>query len=271
MPSVSTLTTEDPVLLVQLSDSHLFADADGSLLGLKTAQSLQQVIALVRAEQPSIDVLLATGDLAQDGSVAAYQHFRQTTHPLAAVARWLPGNHDNVQHMAAAAVQSRLMEPRVDIGNWRITLLHSNVVNKSHGYLEDNQLQLLAQSLSEAPDRHHLVCLHHHPVAVGCEWIEPIGLRNAEAFWAVIDRFPQVKAVLWGHVHQPFDQQRNGLRLLATPSTCFQFAPHSADFNVSTEAPGYRWLRLQPDGTLQTGVSRVAHFDFEPDYGAGKY
>lgn len=44
MPNVSTLTTEDPVLLVQLSDSHLFADADGSLLGLKTAQSLQQVI-----------------------------------------------------------------------------------------------------------------------------------------------------------------------------------------------------------------------------------
>ena len=77
--------------------------------------------------------------------------------------------------------------------------------------------------------------------------------------------------MLWGHVHQPFDQQRNGLRLLATPSTCFQFAPHSADFNVSNEAPGYRWLRLQPDGTLQTGVSRVAHFDFEPDYGAGKY
>ena len=53
MPNVSTLTTEDPVLLVQLSDSHLFAEADGSLLGLKTAQSLQQVIDLVQAEQPT--------------------------------------------------------------------------------------------------------------------------------------------------------------------------------------------------------------------------
>ena len=56
MPSVSTLTTEDPVLLVQLSDSHLFADANGSLLGLNTARSLQQVIDLVSAEQPSVDV-----------------------------------------------------------------------------------------------------------------------------------------------------------------------------------------------------------------------
>ena len=94
MPNVSTLTTEDPVLLVQLSDSHLFADADGSLLGLKTAQSLQQVIDLVRAEQPQIDGLLATGDLTQDGSVEAYQRFRTLTAPLAPFGRWIPGNHD---------------------------------------------------------------------------------------------------------------------------------------------------------------------------------
>ena len=271
MPSVATLTTEDPVLLVQLSDSHLFANAHGSLLGLNTRQSLHHVVDLVRAEQPSVDLLLGTGDLAQDGSVAAYQHFRQVTEPLAAAARWIPGNHDDLPNMREAAVQSRLLEPVVDIGNWRVTLLHSNVNKKSHGYLEDSQLQLLVQSLSEAPDRHYLISLHHHPVPVGCEWIEPIGLLNASAFWAVLERFPQVRAVLWGHVHQPFDQLRNGVRLLATPSTCFQFAPGSKDFKVSGEAPGYRWLRLQPDGSVQTQVSRLPRFEFEPDYSVDNY
>jgi Predicted phosphohydrolases len=127
LPNVSTLTTEDPVLLVQLSDSHLFAEADGSLLGLKTAQSLQQVIDLVQAEQPHIDGLLATGDLTQDGSVEAYQRFRTLTAPLAPFGRWIPGNHDQVAQMREAAVQSRLLEPVVDIGNWRITLLNSAV------------------------------------------------------------------------------------------------------------------------------------------------
>ena len=271
MPNVSTLTTEDPVLLVQLSDSHLFADADGSLLGLKTAQSLQQVIDRVRSEQPQIDLLLATGDLTQDGSVEAYQRFRALSSQLSAPARWIPGNHDEVLNMREAAVQSRLLEPVVDIGNWRITLLNSAVPHSTPGYLQDDQLQLLAQSLSEAPERHHLVCLHHHPVAVGCEWLEPIGLRNAKEFWAVLDRYPQARAVLWGHVHQAFDQQRNGVRLLASPSTCIQFAVGSQDFQVSSEAPGYRWLRLQPDGTLQTGVSRLTDFTFEPDYSANNY
>lgn len=271
MPSVSTVSPDAPALLVQLSDSHLFAEADGSLLGLRTADSLQQVIDLVRAEQPQVDLLLGTGDLAQDGSVAAYRHFRELTGSLCARARWIPGNHDHVPNMYEAAVQSRLLDPVVDLGNWRITLLHSNVDQKSHGYLEDSQLQLLAQSLSEAPDLHHLISLHHHPVPVGCEWIEPIGLRNASEFWKVLDRYPQVRGVLWGHVHQEFDQHRNGVRLLASPSTCVQFTPASPDFKVSSEAPGYRWLRLQPDGTLQTGVSRIPDFVFEPDYSANNY
>jgi hypothetical protein len=50
------------VLLVQLSDSHLFAEADGRLLGMDTADSLRQVVRLVLDEQPGVDLLLATGD-----------------------------------------------------------------------------------------------------------------------------------------------------------------------------------------------------------------
>lgn len=125
--------------------------------------------------------------------------------------------------------------------------------------------------MSEAPDRHHLVCLHHHPVSVGCPWLEPIGLRNAKEFLVGHGPLSPGPGGTVGHVHQAFDQQRNDVRLLATPLTCIQFAVGSPNCKVSGEAPGYRWLRLQPDGTLQTGVSRLADFTFEPDYSASNY
>ncbi|MBA1431878.1 3',5'-cyclic-AMP phosphodiesterase [Pseudomonas orientalis] len=270
MPSVSAMNP-DAVLLVQLSDSHLFADADVTLLGMNTRESLQRVIDLVREQQPHIDLVLATGDLSQDGTLASYQQFRDMTAPMGAPARWLAGNHDEPQIMADAAVHSDLLEPVVDVGNWRITLLDSAVPGSVPGYLQDQQLQLLVQALSEAPNRHHLVCLHHHPVSIGCAWMEPIGLRNPDALFAVLDRFPQVKAVLWGHVHQEIDDQRNRVRLLASPSTCIQFAPGSDDFQVSDQAPGYRWLRLRADGRLETGVERVKNFAFTVDYGSNGY
>ena len=271
LPSVSNLTTADTAMLVQLSDSHLFAEADGSLLGMNTRDSLQKVIELVRVQQPRIDLVLATGDLSQDGTLESYQQFREQTGQLDAPARWIPGNHDEPRIMAEAAVQSALLEPVVDIGNWRVTLLDSAVPGSVPGFLQDEQLQLLAQALSEAPERHHLVCFHHHPVSIGCEWMEPIGLRNPEAFFEVLDRFPQARAVLWGHVHQEIDQLRNNVRLIASPSTCIQFEPGSEDFKVGEQAPGYRWLRLLPDGRLETGVERVTGFDFQPDYGSNGY
>lgn len=236
MPSVSVVNPDAPVLLVQLSDSHLFAEADAVLLGMNTRESLRRAVELVREQQPQIDLVLATGDLSQDGTLASYQRFREMTALLDAPVRWIPGNHDEPQIMAQAAVHSDLLEPVVDVGNWRITLLDSAVPGSVPGYLQDSQLQLLAQALSEAPARHHLVCFHHHPVSIGCAWMEPIGLRNPDALFAVLDRFPQVRAVLWGHVHQEIDRERNGVRLLASPSTCIQFAPGSEDFRVSEQA-----------------------------------
>lgn len=271
MPSAQTPIADTSVTLVQLSDSHLFADADGKLLGMKTRDSLNKVIERVLVEQPQIDLVIASGDLSQDGSLESYQAFRQASARISAPARWFPGNHDELPEMTEAARQSEFLAPITDVGQWRITLLDSAVPGSVPGYLQDQQLQLLAQSLSEAPERHHLVCLHHNPVPIGCAWMDPIGLRNPEALFAVLDRFPQVRAVLWGHVHQEYDQLRNDVHLLASPSTCIQFAPGSVEFKVDTTAPGYRWLRLHADGRLDTGVSRVEGLDFEVDYGGEGY
>ena len=244
-----------PVLLVQLSDSHLFAEEDGKLLGMDTRDSLAKVIERVQTEQPQIDLILASGDLSQDGSLASYRRFRDLSAQLNAPTRWFPGNHDELPAMQQACAGSDLLQPVVDLGHWRIILLDSSIPGAVPGYLADDQLQLLERALSEAPERHHLVCFHHHPVSIGCRWMEPIGLRNPDALFAVLEHHPQVRAVLWGHIHQEFDQQRGGIRLLASPSTCVQFAPGSEEFQVDTTAPGYRWLRLHADGRLETGVS----------------
>ncbi|WP_256737446.1 3',5'-cyclic-AMP phosphodiesterase [Pseudomonas sp. dw_358] len=271
MPNVPLLPAGSAALLVQLTDSHLFAEAQGKLLGMTTRDSLQRVIELVAAEQPQIDLILATGDLSQDGTAESYQAFDAMTQAFDVPKRWFAGNHDETQVMQAVTRGKDLMSPVVDIGSWRVTLLDSSVSGSVPGFLADDQLQLLAQALSEAPDRHHLVCLHHHPVSIDCQWMEPIGLRNPNALFDLLERFPQAKAVLWGHIHQDFDQTHKGLRMLASPSTCIQFKPRSEGFALDELAPGYRWLRLLPDGGLETGVSRVKDFEFTPDFTAEGY
>lgn len=270
-PVVADLASDSSVLLVQLSDSHLFAAADGKLLGMNTHDSLQRVIERVLDEQPQIDLILASGDLSQDGSLASYQRFRQLHEQIPAPARWFAGNHDELPAMQAACADSDLLQPIIDLGNWRIILLDTSIPGAVPGYCSAEQLALLEQALQTAGERHVLVSFHHHPVSIGCRWMEPIGIRNPEALFAVIDRYAQVRALLWGHIHQEFDQLRNGVRLLASPSTCVQFAPGSEEFQVDQEAPGYRWLRLHADGRLDTAVSRVVGIHFDVDYSIKGY
>jgi Icc protein len=45
---------------------------------------------------------------------------------------------------------------------------------------------------------------------------------------------------------------RDGLRVIATPSTCSQFKPKSDDFAVDDAPPAWRTLALHADGSLET-------------------
>ncbi len=81
-----------------------------------------------------------------------------------------------------------------------------------------------------------------------------MALENPEAFFDVIDRHPQVRGILWGHIHQSFEAQRHGVQLIRTPSTCVQFKPRHGVFEADALGPGYRWLGLSPDGQIRHTV-----------------
>jgi Icc protein len=148
--------------------------------------------------------------------------------------------------------------PQADHGNWTFLFLDSTVPEHEGGHLCKDQLDLLENRLAETAGRHVLICLHHQPVPVGSTWMDGMAIDNAEDFFAIVDRHSQVRAVVWGHVHQTFDRMRNGVRLLATPSTCIQFTPHGDHFGVDPEPPGYRWMVLHPDGRIDTDVERLS-------------
>lgn len=259
-----------PVTLVQLTDSHLFAHEEGKLLGLTTQDSLQRVVQLVRQnEGDDIDLILATGDLAQDGSVAAYDRFDTLTAPLEVPLAWTVGNHDDARAMQERSLGERWVGPIVDLGAWRIVMLETAVPHEVHGALSKHVLEMLDNALDTAGGRHVLLAMHHHPVPVDSAWMGQIGLQNPEALFDRVDRHDAVRAIVWGHVHQPIDRRRGNVRLLASPSTCVQFKPQSETFEVTHEAPGYRWLKLHDDGSIDTGISRLTGFSFELDYASG--
>ncbi len=260
-----------PLRAVQITDSHLGERVGKRLLNLDTDSSLAAVLDLVRAQQSRIDVVLATGDLSDQGSPSAYRRFLHATRDLGAHARWLPGNHDDATAMRKTLGGDARMQRNLLLGNWQIIMLDTAVPGAVGGYLDEVELSALRNCLRAAPQHHALICLHHHVLPVGCAWLDTQLVANAAYFWSIVDEFPQVRAVLSGHVHQHSETRRNDVRVLTSPSTCVQFAPQSADFRIDAEAPGYRWFNLHDDGHIDTGVERTVALDFEVDLSATGY
>lgn len=261
-----------PKRLIQISDCHL-GPLDGEvLLGLNTDQSLQDVLQLIAEKESDFEHIVCTGDIASACHDSCYRRFvAKVRQYFSAPLSWLPGNHDSVPIMAALDIPNPPITRAIALGNWLVILLDSVVPMKVHGNLAQSELDFLEQTLAQNPGKHIIVMLHHQPVAVGSAWIDQYIVRNAEAFFAVIDRHPQVKAIVWGHVHQDFRGQRNKTVLLATPSTCVQFKPLCDDFTVDTLMPGYRWFDLYEDGRFETGVERVTGKQYVIDYKSTGY
>jgi len=262
---------EKIITLVQISDSHLRKEEDGVLLGMNTRESLDAVLDVVKANHAAPDVIIASGDLAQDGSVEAYECFQQKMADFACPVYWFTGNHDNRDVLAQVGKKSGSLSRVVRIGDWQLILLDSLVRGKVYGRLSDLELRLLDDALQASQGVPTVVSFHHHPIDIGCRWLDNIGLKNRDELFAILDRYEHVKVVLWGHIHQEIDTQRNGVRMLATPSTCVQFLPKSDDFAIDSAAPGYRWLKLYPDGAVETGVLRADHIEFQVDYSSKGY
>jgi len=262
-----------PLRIVQLTDTHLCREAGGELLGMDTDHSLAAVIELARSEHPKVDLLLCTGDLADKGAASAYRRLRESIRPFACPSFWLPGNHDSRSGMAAAVGGGVFLCEELRAGPWQVLLLDSQVPGEVGGALGSEQLARLDRALEGAGTAglHTLVCLHHHPVPIHCAWLDEQVVADADALFEVLDRHAGVRALLWGHIHQEVDRQRNGVRLLGSPSTCVQFMPGSTSFRLDPRSPGYRWLDLHADGRLETGVSRVTGVTFEVDLDSRGY
>ncbi len=245
--------------LLQITDTHLFADTRATLMGLNTQQSLENLLAHA-ASQQKVDLILATGDLVHDATEPGYRRFMQMLKPFALPVLCLPGNHDVPAVMRKILNNGQVKTPDSHHqGDWLMVFLDTTVAEKSGGHLCAGELQRLENTLAEHPDLHVLICMHHNPVPVNSRWLDTMMIANSDDFFAIIDRHAHVKGVLWGHVHQEYDEMRSNVRLLASPSTCIQFADGHEEFSLDMQQPpGCRWLALLPDGEIRTAVTRLA-------------
>lgn len=215
-------------------------------------------------------MLMLTGDLVAHGKLRAYELFAEQIANLNIPYAWLPGNHDDFEVMQKGVILSAY-QPLLEFGAWRLIFLNTTVPGQVGGTVSDSEIDFLSRVLSSERERPVIIFMHHPPVPVGCQWLDPQRVSNADQLESIIAKAPNVKGIFSGHVHQEFDTQWAGAHFYSTPSTCFQFAANSEDYAMSDDYPAYRWVNLHADGSLQTGVVHVEMPDHVVDHQVTKY
>lgn len=249
---------QDYIELLQITDTHIFADSNDRFDEVDTNDSLNQVLSLAKIQNWPIDGILATGDLVHDPVTVAYERLFDNLKNLEQPVFCLPGNHDDPVLMQQLLNSQNVHTSKsITTDTWLIIMLDSFLPNTHAGKLARNELATLNKLLSEHQRKHVLICLHHPPVEIGSEWMDQMRLENPDEFFAVLDNYDHVKAVLWGHIHQEFNEIRKGVQLMATPSTCVQFMPETGAYQKDGRAAGYRYLKLHASGEIETQVRRL--------------
>jgi len=261
-----------PAKIIQITDPHIFKQENGCLLGLHTRRSLKAILEDIQQKDIEADLILATGDISQDQSEESYHYFSETMNELQIPICWIPGNHDDVYQMAES-LDAEYFSPakKINIGDWQIVLLDSSLTGQVYGRLGREQKVFLKKSIQSQKSKYMLPVLHHHPVDIQCQWLDPLGLEDADDLFEILDSCSAVRGLLWGHIHQMYDQYRGKIRMLATPSSSVQFKPLSKEFAADSESPGYRILELGTDGKIETQVNRIEHIEFTVDYSVKGY
>jgi len=281
MPATVTLSCEAPakgqesasptsLRLAQLTDPHLFRDPEGCLLGMPTRAGFEAVLDLA-LERSRPHAIVLTGDLVHDESERGYRALRERLDATGLPWWCIAGNHDRWQLMRRVLGAAALGPLDIrHLGPWRLVFLDSRQPGKTGGRLRSRQLRLLDERLAEARAP-TLILLHHHPTPIGCRWLDGLGVPNGAELIALARRHPEVRALLFGHIHQAFSARLDGLSLLAAPATSVQFLPHSPTFALDREPPGYRELSLHATGDFDTRVLRLARYPTAPCFEAEGY
>lgn len=226
----------DPALtVVQISDTHLCREATDRADG--PDRQLDRAIDL--AVECAPDLVLLTGDIADDGSEEACRRVRTAIDRLGAPILAVPGNHD-----CRDAVRS-VFGPSDELvaGGWRILLADTFVPDRISGRVDADAL---LRRLGPDSDRPTLLALHHPPIGTSTkEWFV---LEGGDALVAGLSGRSDVRIVASGHLHQAFNVVSAGISYIGCSSTWYSLAHRNEEYRPDGGHVGATAYRLHPDG-----------------------
>jgi 3',5'-cyclic AMP phosphodiesterase CpdA len=264
--------TDQRFLIAQITDVHLGFDQGNP--DEYNRQRLDRTLRAFMEMQPRPDMLLITGDLAEEGDDSdSYARLKEALAPLPFPVHMAMGNHDSrgpfIEAFPHTGQADGFIQYAIDDTPLRILVLDTLEEGRHGGGFCRIRATWLRTRLDEAPERPTLIVLHHPPIETGLSWMT----EDPNAAWvqrlrAVVEAHSNVVAIIGGHLHRPVITGWAGTTLIVCPSTAPQVA---LDLDtIDPERPDGRAMIVADPPFyalhLWNGRQLVTHFDTAEDH-----
>lgn len=223
--------------IVVFSDSHLAQLPTDAEHG--PDRRLEQSIELARQHRP--DLVLLTGDIANDASPEAYQRTKAMIAELDSPIIAVPGNHDRPDTVDDAFGQVR----ETTVANWRIVVLDTTITEREHGRID---IETAMNTLGPDTGQPTILAMHHPPITTSTHpWFQ---LDGATRLVAALSQRSDVRCVITGHLHQAFHVNLGAITYIGCSSTWYSLSHHGEIYELDDGHVGALVIHLHYDGTF---------------------
>lgn len=240
--------------IIQITDTHLFANDELDMFGVKSNFKFKEVMEkFINEDSYDADIILLTGDLSQDETAESYKKIVEHISPLNIPVYWIPGNHDDLSQLEAVFQKAKNFnrEICVSLPDWHLVFLNTKIDGRGDGQLSQSELNMLRDEIKVSPaDKKIAIVMHHHPAPVGTPLIDNYILKDNKDFWNIVTG-TKVELIICGHVHGDYRFKYNNIMIESSPATCLQWEKGSSDLKTDKRI-GYKIYHFNRDGYTAT-------------------
>ena len=196
------------MLIAHISDSHIaLPAAEGS----DRMGDLSRPIGYINALDEQPDLVVHSGDVTHNGTLAEYAESRTALDNLRAPYLVIPGNRDDRAALRAAfahclpdSCHDEFVQFSVRQDGWCVIFLDSVSTQSNKGRLCETRLAHFEKMVTDAGELPVVVFMHHPPfeVAVSTYPNQFEDWHDVDAFSGIVSRHRNVRRIYCGHTHR---------------------------------------------------------------------
>lgn len=108
----------------------------------------------------------------------------------------------------------------------------TKVEQKNHGYINQENLDILSFQIEKSPAANIGIVMHHQPKNVGTPLVDKFNTINAEILVPFTNKHDRIKLFLFGHVHNDYEIKSDEIIFSSAPATCLQFKKNTIEIDI---------------------------------------